>query len=576
MEIIIKPFHKNLFSLGGILIKSPSVNEWMKEIQYLKFDLNDIKLFAIPNNRPNSVWGCLVVIEKQIHISDVGKHELCQKITHNLYIPEKSILFPPLSIYEVNTLFQNGLHIMHPEFGLVELTEELNIQSLISEPIMKSYYVTKPEPSVFIPKEIKQFQIKAIPNEEVLKNLDENIFPKKEKMKNDSLSLLEKGKLGFYKLLFKKNKPIGKDAVSSIDKTGIWEKLESLIKSLALKEPKWIDNMQQDFEDLEKRNQKEVDKLLDLLKSNPEEALKYAIPLDDVGSTRGGVNMKLDLTKRWFDFSLIGNNNTAHGSGAIDLGDNLQILRDQYNQTAQNLIREKQYHKAAFVYMKLLKNYYLAAQTLEDGHLYQEAATIYIKHGNNEQKAAECYEKGNMINDAISLYKELNQNEKVGDLYMNINNRKEAGVYFEKVVEEYKSRNQYVKASLIFKNKMNDTQRGQSLLLEGWRSSKDSSNCLNNYFSNIDGIKHLKQEIETISKNDLTYKNSQAFVQVIQKEYAKKNELSDYIKEIAYEVIAKQINITPDIVSELKGFNKNDKELAKDTLRFKINSNKIL
>ncbi|OFY83691.1 MAG: hypothetical protein A3F72_12820 [Bacteroidetes bacterium RIFCSPLOWO2_12_FULL_35_15] len=309
---------------------------------------------------------------------------------------------------------------------------------------------------------------------------------------------------------------------------------------------------------------------MDMFKNNPEEALKYAIPLDDIGSTRGGNKSQLDLLKRWFDFSLLGNNSRS-SSGSINLGDHYYELQKQYNATAQELIKQKDYHKAAFIYMKLLKNNLMAAQTLESGNHFQEAATIYLKHAGNKNKAAECYEKGNMTNEAIEIYKELNENEKVGDLYLTIRKRKEADLYFEKVVTNYKSKNQYVKASLIYKNKMNNEQGGQSLLLEGWRSFKDPSNCLNNYFSNIRDIKILKREIETIYANDLNRQNSETFLQVIRHEYNKNNELSDSIREMAYEIVAAQIPKNPSIVSELKEFNLKDKELMKDTIRFKVN-----
>lgn len=573
MELKIKPYHKNNFPIGGILIKHASVAVWLKEIQNLRFTLNDIQIFVIPNTTPNSIWGCFIITQKTINLHEIGKNEACQKVSESTYIPEKAIIYPPMTGAEIETLFQSAKHIIHPEFGIVELTEELNLKELMTEPLMKSYFVTKPEPPVFIPKQIKQFQIKPIAPEEILSNLEEYIFPRKEKMKDDSLNLLEKGKLAFYKMLFKRNKPKGENGIATTEKTGIWSKIESFLSLLSSKENKWTEKLQQDFEDLEKRNQKQVDKFLELLKNNPEEALKYAIPLDENGSSRGGAKIKLDLTKRWSDFSLFGNSGQS-SSGSIDLGDSLQVLRNQYNITAQNLIREKQYHKAAFIYMKLLKDHHMAALTLENGGYYQEAATIYLKHALNKNKAAECYEKGNMTNEAITLYKELNQNEKVGDLYVNLQKRKEADIYFEKVVDEYKSKNQYVKASLIYKNKMHNNQGGQALLLEGWRTSKDALNCLGNYFSNINDIKLLKTEIANVYANDLNNQNSESFLQVIQHEYNKKNELSDSIKEMAYEIIAAQIPTNPSIVSEMKGFNKTDKELIKDALRFKVGNKK--
>src|SRR5690606_12145948 len=128
--------------------------------------------------------------------------------------------------------------------------------------------------------------------------------------------------------------------------------------------------------------------------------------------------------------------------------------------TAHTLIKQKEFHQAAFVYLKLLRNPALAAQALEVGNHFQEAATLYLQNGGNKSKAAECYEKGHMIAEAIELYKELKENEKVGDLFVRIGNRPEANFYYEKVVENYIEKEQYVKGSLIYKHKMNDELGG--------------------------------------------------------------------------------------------------------------------
>lgn len=570
MVLKIRPYHKNIFPIGGLLIKGSSVAIWIKEIQLLQLSLKSIQIYPIPDTTANSIWGCLVMGVSKLDSRQIGINELCQQVSDNFFIPEKSIIYPSITLDEIEGIFPCTKHVIHPEFGLVELTAELNLGEVILVPTEQSCRVVKPKESVFIPKQIKSFQIKPVSPEDVLKNLEENIFPKMERMKTDPLSIFEKGKLLFYKMLFTQTKSEGYNSSLATGKTNFWAKVESIINTIAKKERKWINNLQQDFENLSQRNQKELDKLMDLLKSNPEEALKYAIPLDNQGSTRGGTNGQFNLSKRWIDFSLFGNN-FGSGSGSVNIGDHFFELQKQYLSTAQELIKQKQYQKAAFVYMKLLKNHQMAAQTLESGDYFQEAATIYLKHVVNKSKAAECYEKGNMISDAIEIYKELNENEKVGDLYLQIHNRKEADVYFEKVVDGYKSKNQYVKASLIYKNKMMNELGGQTLLLEGWRNNKDAYNCLNNYFSNIKDIKILKNEIDSIYANDVTGHNRESFLQVIRHEYNKKNELSDSIKEMAYEIVAAQIPINPSIVTELKGFNAKDKELIKDILRFKVN-----
>jgi hypothetical protein len=574
MELHIKPSSKNHFPLGGILIKDPSVAAWLKEIQRMKFALEGVEIYPIPNTTANSIWGCLVLSFGKINKDLLGKNEACQMVSQNFLIPERSSIHPSLTPGEIERLFSSK-HIFHPEFGMVELSEKLDTLKLIETPVLKSFYVIKPESAIFIPSEIKSFQVAPVSPEEVLKNMEENVFPKKEKMEDEPLSPFEKGKLAFYKMLFTKSKENKEDsnkenaATTPVTKKAGWlEKLESFFNKGAGKNSDWSDKMKKDFENLEKRNQKQIDKLMDLFKNDPMEALKYAIPLDDSGGVRGGEKMELDLSKRWNDFSLSDRTRYSNTGGSIDLGDHYYQLLQQYNETADFLVKQKEYQKAAFVYMKLLKNHYKAAEVLEEGKYYQEAATIYLKHTSFKARAAACYEKGNMISEAIDLYKELNENEKVGDLYSKIHKRKEANIYFEKVVDDYKLKNQYVKASLIYKDKMNNEMGGQSLLIEGWREDKDAFNCLNNYFSHIGDVKQLGKEIDAIYKNEVTPRNNEIFLKVLWHEYKKSNELSDSIKEMAYEIFAKQIPINPGIVSDLKLFNIDDKELIKDTVRF--------
>jgi hypothetical protein len=570
MEIQIKPHIRNSFPLGGIAIRGVSVVAWIRYIQRLQLSLTDIQIYPIPGIVPNTLWGCLVTFHKAgLDRIPPGEHELFQMVSGNVYIPERSLIHPVLTVAEIDKLFSSGKHIIHPEFGLVELTEALNLPELIKDPVVKECKSIKPV-SASIPGRIRSFQVNTVSPEEVLKNLSENIFPKQEKMKDKPLNLFEKMKLGIYRVLFTRKESNNQN--TSVEKTRQATRLDVFLQRFFKTDDKW-NKLQEDFEDLDKRNQKQIDKLMDLLKNNPEEALRYAIPLDEGGSARGGAASRLDFSKRWLDFSLFGNN-IQSGSGTINIGDSFHQLQKQYNETAEELIKRGDYQKAAFVYMKLLKNYSKAAETLEAGKYYKEAATIHLKHTGNKLKAAQCYEKGNMTTDAITLYKELNDHEKVGDLYMLLDKKNEAFIFYEKVVTDYKLKNQYIKASLFYKDKMNDYTSGQALLLEGWKTNKDPVNCLNNYFSNIGDIDELQKEINAIYSQDLVDLNRESFLKVIQHEFKKKNKLQESLREMAYEIVATQIRINPSIVSELKAFSPNNKELMKDTLRFKLYSKK--
>jgi hypothetical protein len=422
MELSIKPWHKNTYPAGGLLIRQSSAAAWLNALSALRLGPGDVSIYPVPGTTPNSVWGCFVLTSQPIDTHRAGRYELCQRVSGNFFIPEKSRLHPPMSEQEIEGLFSRNIHVLHPEFGLAELEHAVELESLVAEPVMRSYHVTRPEPPVFVPGLIRSFSVKPATPEEILKNMEEKIFPKKESMKDDSLSAGEKARLFFYRFLYTSKKE--KDGqITGSEKTGFWSGLGSLLGRLSGGRKDVGRGMQEDFEDLERRNRKQLDKLLDMLKNNPHEALKYAIPIDERGTSRGQAQGSFTLLPRWFNFSLFSTDNRDRSGGTIDLGDGTQALREQYRQSALRLIEEKEYHKAAFIYMKLLNDPYQAAQTLEQGGFYQEAAVLYLKHGNYKAIAAWCYEKGNMTEEAIVLYKELGENEKVGDLYIKLGKR---------------------------------------------------------------------------------------------------------------------------------------------------------
>lgn len=565
MELRIVEDDKSSFPLKGLLICGASLKDCIHELQRLELPLADIQIYPVPGMLANSIWGYLIASQNPIPKDKTGKHQLCQSLCTHLMIPERSMLFPLPLTAELDKLFASGLHVAHPDFGWVELSEPLNLPELIEQPGIEQIVSTKPAPGVFVPRTIRSFQIHPISPEEVLQHLENEVFPKHKKFEDHPLSPLEKLRLKFYQLLLQKgdnanDKQDG--AISNDEKPSLLQKLfKSFTKDTRL---------QEDFRDLEERNRKSVDKLMDLLKKDPEQGLQYAIPLDETGVTRGSSNAQLDLSKRWFDFSLQSRSGNNVGSGSAQLGDHFHELQKQYRLTAEELMKKKDYQKAAFVYMKLLKEYRTAAQTLEAGKYYQDAATIYLKHLSDKQKAAECYEKGNSTMEAINLYSELGQHEKIGDLYSLLSNRRQAIFHYEKVVESYTAKGQYVKASLIYKHKINDAQAGQSMLLEGWRQNKDAVNCLNNYFSNIEDSDQFRNELQAVHQRDVNEKNAESFLEAVRHEYQKRNELRESIMELAYEVVSRNISTNPAIVSELKNFNINNKELFKDTLRFKL------
>lgn len=565
MELKITPSSTspNKNTLKGILIEGSSVKYWLSEIQRMQISLFFSEAYAIPNQTPNSIWGCFVISEMPFHNVDLEKNIYCQLIGNVLFIPEKTSVFPKISDNELQNLFFSRKHILHPAFGLVELSEPILWEKIIQEPIHNLINILKPISSVFIPSKIKSFRIKPLDIEESLLLIEENTFPKKD-FTQKPLNKQEKIKLNFYKRFF------GENLSEPHKKKSLHTFLDKIFKKFSKKSENFLNHWQKDYEQLNRRNQSALKQLLDLLDKNPLEALKYAIPIDNKGIQRGETLSSNNwvLRKIWDNFS-INQSNSSNSSKKVGLEqEGFFELENRYKKTAEEFINKKEFQKAAFIYMKLLKDYSLAAKALEDGYLYQDAASVYLKHLQNKSKAAECYEKGHMTLEAIELYKELIMNEKVGDLYIKLHQKDEAFVYYQKVIDEYVANNQYVKASLIYKDKMYLPLNGQNILLEGWKQNQDAYNCLNNYFANITDSDKLAKEIQFIYKNEVHATHQSTFLEILKHEY-KKGVVKQVTREIAYEIIADLISTNRNYIQELITFNKEDEILIKDTIRFK-------
>ncbi|MCW3104321.1 MAG: hypothetical protein JWO09_2761 [Bacteroidetes bacterium] len=574
MELKIKPHSANEWPAGGILIRGSAIAGWLRGIADAGLSLEAVHVYPVPAMVAGETWGCLVTMKSGTEIIKAGRNESCQVICKKLYIPSHATLHPKVSEEEMEKLLRVSPSVFHPEFGFAELTGEVDWSALLQLPEEKEIMIRTPLDGVSIPSKVNTFQVIEVPAEEALKNL-ESAFPKREKMEDKPLTVFEKLKLAALKGLFKKKDGKGNAPTSekNIERSPLMQKLEGFANKIFGKQGQWPEKLEMEYEELEKRNQKQVDKLMELFRDNPEEALRFAIPLDETGTSRGGDKGLLDLQNRW-DLSLFGSGLGSGGSGsAVIANDDFNRLRQQYMDTAAALIKKGEYTKAAFIYLKLLKNPVLAAQTLEKGGLYAEAAAIYLK-SNNKTDAARCYEEGKMYARAVEMRLELNEHEKAGDLFIKMNERQKAYQQYSIVINDYVSRNQFIKAALIHKDKMEDPKQAQGMLLEGWKKDQDGYKCLNLYFSNLEEQEQLRDEIERIYAQETPERMKEPFLEVLKQQHEVRPELSETTRNLAYEIISSRIAANPEIVSQLRFFNKNDKMLLKDIMKFKLRSKK--
>lgn len=225
MELRIKPFPKNSYPKKGLLIKGSSPLVWLNEMEILGIDLHEVQSFPIPSTEPNVLYGCFLVF-KNLAPNEIGRNSYFQCVDNTFFIPENTVFYPKVNPEEWQNIDAEYL-IMHPEFGLVKLNEEIDWISIIQNPEISEDKVRKPSKGVQIPQKIESFTVEMD---------DEKV-------------------------------------------------LESLEKPQT--EEEWMKNLPFDMKKVMAGNKKEIEKYLKYIEKYPDRVVELGVPLDIMGTSRG-------------------------------------------------------------------------------------------------------------------------------------------------------------------------------------------------------------------------------------------------------------------------------------------------
>mgnify|MGYP000138227131 CR=1 FL=1 len=256
MELIIKPFSENSYPKKGILIKSSSPHYWLSEMDFLSIDINQIKAYAIPSNEPNVLYGCLLVFEN-IAPKEIGKNSYFQCVNNQLFIPENTTIYPKITQEDWQNINHEYL-IMHPDFGLVKLDQEIDWISLLQDSEKSKDVVRKASKGIKIPDNIESFSVE-INDEKILESLQN---PKTEE--------------------------------------------------------EWMNDLPFNMKKVMAGNKKEIEKYLQYLEKYPDRAADFGVPLDVAGTSRGDGFSKYRFGGSWL--SRIFGNRNASSSGNDNAG----------------------------------------------------------------------------------------------------------------------------------------------------------------------------------------------------------------------------------------------------------------
>lgn len=300
--------------------------------------------------------------------------------------------------------------------------------------------------------------------------------------------------------------------------------------------------LHQRMDNLERERDQELNRLMKLFDENPEEALKYAIPLDQQYAGRGQAAPGSRLGRRSGKLDV-----ASLGGGAADqwdLGSRYAEIRARYQQTAAAFLEAGNYRRAAYVYAHLLNDFSAAASALEQGKYYREAAVLYRDHLKNKAAAAQCLEKGGLLLEAIDLYLELEQIEKVADLYRQLEQHERAAHYYEQCIQQAAASDDVPEAARIMEEKLQQPDRALQALRNGWADSEKAQICLQGYFDRMAARnpEALCEAIQEVFRQDTPAFKESVFFEVLAE--TNRRHPSDMLlpvaREIAYEVVSRQ------------------------------------
>ncbi|HCN48143.1 MAG TPA: hypothetical protein DIT10_03465 [Chryseobacterium sp.] len=225
MELRIKPFPKNKYPRKGLLIKGSSPLVWLQEMEMLGISLDEVMSYAVPADSPNTLYGCFLVFHDHAP-QEIGRNAYFQCVDDRLFIPENTAFYPKINPEDWQQLDSHFI-VMHPEFGLVKLSEEIDWMSLIEEPGNIEETIRKPLNGVFIPQKIESYTVE-------------------------------------------------------MDDDKVMQTLES-----RQTEEEWMNNLPFDLKKVMAGNKKEIEKYLAYIEKYPERAIELGVPLDIMGTSRG-------------------------------------------------------------------------------------------------------------------------------------------------------------------------------------------------------------------------------------------------------------------------------------------------
>jgi hypothetical protein len=333
---------------GGVqaaLIQGADPRSWLSEINSWSINPAELSVFLLPAAIDTSdIFGLLVIRINGDFSKDLNIKEPYRCIGERLLIPQYASINPKVNAHEWQMLLLYDWQIFHPNIGMVGFNneDELPLHQLLSyrKPVDTSWFFAESgEPIKPVLKSIsiepKDIVDLLIPQKSVGDKPLSDLLKKESKTKDDLKNVSIRVLTAIADTLD------SRDTLKEGNKQNILGVLLDRLQSFIEKQ----------LERLLEKREDEINRLLQLFQNDPDEALRYAIPLFSNYQGRGLSSTPSSILRRQdpLDFSL----NSLSGGEALDSWDidgyRHQSLYQQYLQAANQKIKEGDFRKAAYI-----------------------------------------------------------------------------------------------------------------------------------------------------------------------------------------------------------------------------------
>jgi tetratricopeptide (TPR) repeat protein len=458
------------------LVTGSEPSAWLAEVLAWGVSQASVRLLPIPQSQDNrQPLGVLVLCDKQP--TSAARRPGYREIAPRVYIPCEAELSPAVTAPEITTLLSSeAFHIWHPSVGLVAIAERevLGIADLVRFPEARTDDWHQAQLGIVLAPSLVAISSSEPPTvAQVIQEAGGDIGTQSK----DITSLPPSDK---------ETKPSLGSSIRKLMLGGIAKAAEYVTQPPPgnYSRPSWVSRLanwakqtqqQLSQQDESLRNQ-ELNRLADLLNSDPDEGLKYALPL--AGDSSRGVappSNRLGPRNPTFDLNRLG------GGGPADVWDISAELRNQllarYRELGHREWRMNRHRRAAYIFAQLLGDFATAAEALKAGGHYREAAVIYRDRLKRPLDAAKCLDEAGLWTEAIEQYEACGQFERVGDLWRQLEQPEEAAQAYERAAELCLRSTDILNAARIYESKLDSVDRALETLALGWPHSAVASSC---------------------------------------------------------------------------------------------------